>query len=238
MEFANKLLKGTLLKRYKRFLADVQLENGQVVVAHCPNTGAMTGCAEPGFEVWLSKSDNPKRKLAYTWELAVNQQGHWIGINTNNANKLVAEALTKNRLPELTGYSQIRSEVKYGDENSRIDFLLHGSNDEEQRPDCYVEVKSATLLQDNKGFFPDAKTLRGQKHLRELATMAKLGKRSVLLYCVQHTGITNVRVAAHIDPIYAQELEQAILDGLQVLCYSAIICKENIYINQRIPFLM
>ena len=237
MEFANKLLKGTLLKRYKRFLADVQLENGQVVIAHCPNTGAMTGCAEPGYEVWLSKSDNPKRKLGYTWELAVNQLGHWMGINTNNANKLVAEALAENRLPELSGYSQISSEVKYGQESSRIDFLLHGSIDEEQRPDCYVEVKSVTLLQNNMGFFPDSKTLRGQKHLRELANVAKQGKRAVLLYCVQHTGIKSVRVAGHIDPQYALELEQAIGNGLQVLCYSVKISKEKTYINQRIPFL-
>ncbi len=237
MEFANKLFKGTLLKRYKRFLADVQLENGQVVIAHCPNTGAMTGCAEPGYEVWLSKSDNPKRKLAYTWELAVNQLGHWIGINTNNANKLVTEALAENKLPELSSYSQISSEVKYGQESSRIDFLLHGSIDEEQRPDCYVEVKSVTLLQNNMGFFPDSKTLRGQKHLRELANVAKQGKRAVLLYCVQHTGIKSVRVAQHIDPQYALELEQAIGNGLQVLCYSVKISKEKTYINQRIPFL-
>lgn len=238
MEFANKLIKGTLLKRYKRFLADVQLENGQVVIAHCPNTGAMTGCAEPGYEVWLSESNNPKRKLAYTWELAVNQQGHWIGINTNNANKLVAEALAENALPELQGYDQIRSEVKYGQENSRIDFLLQDSIGDEIKPDCYVEVKSVTLLQNKLGLFPDAKTLRGQKHLRELADAAKQGKRAVLLYCVQHTGIKNVNVAWHIDPKYAQELEEAILSGLQVLCYSVKITKEKTFINQRIPFLM
>jgi sugar fermentation stimulation protein A len=177
-------------------------------------------------------------KLAYTWELAVNKQGHWIGINTNNANKLIAEALAKNTLPELSGYSQISSEVKYGDESSRVDFLLHGSITQEQRPDCYVEVKSVTLLQNNEGYFPDTKTLRGQKHLRELANMAKQGKRAVLLYCVQHTGIKSVRVAAHIDPKYAQELERAIHNGLQVLCYSANITKEKTYINQRVPFLL
>ncbi|MFT5311624.1 MAG: sugar fermentation stimulation protein A [Paraglaciecola sp.] len=239
MKFENKLIKGTLLKRYKRFLADIELDNGEVVIAHCPNTGAMTGCAEPGYKVWLSRSDNPKRKLAFTWELAVTNEGHWISINTHNANKVIGEALREHKLPELNGYRSISSEVKYGREGSRIDFLLKGYDGdavEKKLADCYVEVKSVTLLQNNQGFFPDARTVRGQKHLRELTGMLKQGHRAVLLYCVQHSGIQSVRVAQYIDPDYAAELSIAIAAGLEVLCYSTKIAQEKIIINQRVPF--
>lgn len=240
MKFANKLIKGKLLKRYKRFLADIELDNGLVVTAHCPNTGSMTGCAEPGYEVWLSKSDNPKRKLAFTWELVVTSEGHWISINTHNANKVIGEALSENHLPELGSYNYVSSEVKYGHEGSRIDFLLrqHGGGEEaKDLADCYVEVKSVTLLQDNQGFFPDARTVRGQKHLRELTAMVQQGHRAVLLYCVQHSGIESVQVAQHIDPDYATELSLAIAAGIEVLCYSTKIDQEKIIINQRIPFI-
>jgi sugar fermentation stimulation protein A len=240
MKFANKLVKGTLLKRYKRFLADVELEDGEIVIAHCPNTGAMSGCAEPGYEAWLSKSDNPKRKLAFTWELAVTSEGHWIGINTHNANKVIGQALSEHKLPELSGYDHIRSEVKYGHEGSRIDFFLRqheGDTKKKDLADCYVEVKSVTLLQNNQGFFPDARTVRGQKHLRELTAMVQQGHRAVLLYCVQHSGIESVRVAQHIDPDYAAELSTAIFAGLEVLCYSTKINQEKIIINQRLPFI-
>jgi sugar fermentation stimulation protein A len=167
----NSLVQGTLVKRYKRFLADVELNSGELVVAHCPNTGAMTGCAEPGWRVWLSPSNNPKRKLAYTWELAQTDNSDWIGINTQNANKLVSEALTKGVITELLGYQTVQAEVKFGEENSRVDFLLTGKD----KPNCYLEVKSVTLALDEKGFFPDAKTERGRKHLRELASIAQQG---------------------------------------------------------------
>ena len=232
MQFSPPLIQGTLIKRYKRFLADVELADGSIVIAHCPNTGAMTGCAEPGWKVWLSPSNNPKRKLLYTWEVVLTDQLHWIGINTHKANVLVKEAIQQNKITELLGYSSLRAEVKFGKENSRIDFLLT----DPEKVDCYVEVKSVTLSDDNVGCFPDAKTLRGQKHLRELSLIASQGKRAVLLFCVQHSGIQSVQVAKHIDPDYAKELEQAMLSGVQILCYDCNISSEKIHINQSLPF--
>jgi sugar fermentation stimulation protein A len=232
MQFSSPLIQGTLIKRYKRFLADVQLDDGSIVIAHCPNTGAMTGCAEPGWKVWLSPSNNPKRKLLYTWEVVLTDQNHWIGINTHRANSLVKEAIQDGKIVELLDYKTLKAEVKFGEENSRIDFLLT----DPEKADCYVEVKSVTLLDDNVGYFPDAKTLRGQKHLRELSFIANQGKRAVLLFCVQHSGIQSVQVAKHIDPDYAKELKQAMLNGVQILCYGCKISSEKIYINQSLQF--
>ena len=232
MNFTSPLIKGQLVKRYKRFLADVELANGSVVTAHCPNTGAMTGCAEPGFEVWLSPSDNPKRKLQYTWELAVDFNGNWIGINTQNANKLAEEAIKNGVIKELTDYAQLRREVKYGSENSRIDFLL--SN--EGKPDCYVEVKSVTLLEQQQGFFPDAKTSRGAKHLRELIEVVEQKNRAVLLFCAQHTGIQSVAPARHIDPEYADLLGEARQKGVEVLAYGCQINQEKLFLNQELDY--
>ena len=232
MQFSSSLIQGTLIKRYKRFLADVQLADGSVVIAHCPNTGAMTGCAEPGWKVWLSPSNNPKRKLLYTWEVVLTDQFHWIGINTHKANVLVKEAIQDGKINELLGYKTLQAEVKFGEENSRIDFLLT----DHKKADCYVEVKSVTLLDNNAGYFPDSKTLRGQKHLRELSLIASQGKRAVLFFCVQHTGIRSVQVAKHIDPDYAKELKRAMLNGVQILCYGCKINAEKIYINQSLQF--
>lgn len=233
MQFSSTLIQGTLVKRYKRFLADVQLPDGSIVIAHCPNTGAMTGCAESGWKVWLSPSNNPKRKLLYTWEVVLTDRDHWIGINTHKANAVVKEALLESKISELSEYKSLQAEVKFGEENSRIDFLLTDPEKEE----CFVEVKSVTLLENDRGYFPDAKTQRGQKHLRELSLIAKEGKRAVLLFCVQHTGIQSVQVASHIDPDYAKELKQAMLSGVQVLCYGCEISPEKIYINQPLPFI-
>jgi sugar fermentation stimulation protein A len=232
MQFSSPLIQGTLIKRYKRFLADVQLTDGTIVIAHCPNTGAMTGCAEPGWKVWLSPSTNPKRKLLYTWEVVLTDKQHWIGINTHKANAIVKEALQENKIAELVGYANLKAEVKFGEENSRIDFLLTDF----KKVDCFVEVKSVTLLDNNVGYFPDAKTIRGQKHLRELSLIAGQGKRAVLLFCVQHSGIQSVQVAKQIDTDYAKELKQAMLGGVQILCYGCNINSEKIYINQSLPF--
>lgn len=232
MQFSSRLIKGRLIKRYKRFLADVELSDGTVVTAHCPNTGAMTGCAQPGFAVWLSQSTNPKRKLAYTWELAVNEQGHWIGINTQNANKLVKEALQQGKIASLSGYQQIDAEVRIGEENSRIDFKLSDAN----KITAYVEVKSVTLLQQQQGYFPDAKTARGTRHLRELTRIASTGARAILLFCVQHTGISRVSVASQIDPDYAEALQHAISQGVEVKCYSCTMDQQKLDINQPLPF--
>lgn len=214
------LSRGTLLRRYKRFLADVRLADGREITIHCPNTGAMTGCATVGDTVWFSTSDNPKRKYAHTWELTETAAGHFIGVNTQRANQLVQEALENQWISELADYPLILPEQKYGAENSRIDFLLKA----DALPDCFVEVKSTTLLIENGlGMFPDAKTERGQKHLRELMHMAQQGKQAVILFALLHTGITHVEIAHHIDPIYADLWQNATACGVKTLCYPAEI---------------
>ena len=205
MHFSPPLKPARLISRYKRFLADVMTPDGEVLTIHCANTGAMTGCATPGDRVWYSTSDSLTRKYPHSWELTETQQGHWICVNTLRANQLVAEALDQNRLPTLAGYSHRQAEVKYGSEKSRIDFLLKA----DLQPNCYIEVKSVTLLHEGKGYFPDAVTIRGQKHLRELATVAAEGHRAVLLFAVLHSGIEDVSPARHIDAAYAEQLAQA-----------------------------
>lgn len=215
MQFEPKLETGVLLKRYKRFLADVALPDGQVITIHCPNTGSMKNCLFPGEPVWFSTSDNPKRKYPHTWELMQTDQQHLIGINTGRANALAEEAIKQNVITELQGYDTLKREVKYGSENSRIDILLTSQT----LPECYIEVKSCTLLEDQVGYFPDAVTTRGQKHLRELIHMVTMGHRAVLLFVVQHSGISTVKPARHIDPQYADLLEQAVAKGVEVLAY-------------------
>jgi len=226
----NNLQKAILIKRYKRFLADVQLENGAVLTLYCPNTGAMTHCADAGDQVWYSTSNNLKRKYKHTWELTFSKAGHWICVNTARANQIVGEALRRGEIAALSGYDHIKAEVKYGCENSRIDFLLSS----ETKADCYVEVKSCTLLDksfgEGKGFFPDAVTLRGQKHLRELMEMKQQGHRSILLFAVQHSGIKSVQPAGHIDAKYAALFEQAKQAGVEVICYYPEF--STVYFNQ------
>ncbi|WP_026972857.1 DNA/RNA nuclease SfsA [Aliagarivorans marinus] len=223
----------TLLKRYKRFLADVVDSQGQEFTLHCPNTGAMTGCAEAGNTVYYSLSDNPKRKYPGTWELS--QGEHMICVNTVRANQLVGEALEQGVISELSGYQQIRAEVRYGEENSRIDFLLS----EGEQADCYIEVKSCTLLDESfgegAGFFPDAVSTRGQKHLRELMQMKHQGYRAVLLFAVMHSGIRQVSPAAHIDAKYAELLAQAVDAGVEVYAYAASFALPELSIEQRLP---
>lgn len=230
MKFESKLVRGTLIKRYKRFFADVTLDKGDIVISHCPNTGSMTGCAIPDSTVYLLPNNNPKRKLKYTWEIVVNGQNEWIGVNTGRANKLVEEALLQKLIPEFTEYSQIRREVKYGHENSRIDLLLSADT----LPLCYIEVKSVTLKAEGKGYFPDAVTERGQKHLRELMTIAASGHRAVLLFCVQHTGIKTVSPAEHIDPKYAALCKQAVRAGVEIMAWGATITEEKIELNHKL----
>jgi sugar fermentation stimulation protein A len=208
------------LRRYKRFLADLQMANGEVVTVHCPNTGAMTHCMVEGSPCWYSSSDNTKRKYAHTLELITTSTGHLACINSTRANVLVKEAIEQHVIKELTNYDSIRAEVKYGDENSRIDFLLSGPN----KADCYVEVKSVTLgLSCGQGLFPDAPSKRGTKHLRELIEMVKQQHRAVLLFCIQHEGINRFSVAKQIDPDYSQTLTEAINAGVEVLAYKAEI---------------
>ncbi|GGD28345.1 MULTISPECIES: DNA/RNA nuclease SfsA [Franconibacter] len=217
MEFTPPLQSATLIKRYKRFLADVITPQGETLTLHCPNTGAMTGCATPGDTVWYSTSPNLTRKYPHTWELTETQTGSLICVNTLRANALVKEALLENRLPELAGYTSIQSEVKYGAERSRIDFMLQA----DYRVNCYIEVKSVTLSEQGSGYFPDAVTVRGQKHLRELMSVAASGERAVLLFAVLHSAIDQVAPARHIDPRYAGLLEEAQRSGVEVMAWKA-----------------
>lgn len=233
MQFSPPLQSATLIKRYKRFLADVVTSEGQQLTLHCANTGAMTGCATPGDTVWYSTSANVKRKYAHSWELSETQTGDWICVNTLRANQLVREAIEQQAIAELSGYSKLSGEVRYGSENSRIDLLLQADN----RPDCYIEVKSVTLLQQGRGYFPDAVTLRGQKHLRELQAMAAQGQRTVLFFAVLHSGIETVTSAHHIDPRYAELLTQVQQQGVEVICYGARLSAEGIWLTKSLPLL-
>lgn len=234
MEFNPPLQRATLIKRYKRFLADIEFDDGSTTTIHCANTGAMTGCADAGNTIWYSTSDNPKRKYPCSWELSQNAQGDLICINTARPNALVVEAIESGRIPELTEYESLRTEVKYGNENSRIDVLLES----EDRPKCYIEVKSVTLLQENgHGYFPDAVTTRGQKHLRELIEVAKSGSRAILFFTVLHTGIEKVSAAHHIDAKYSQLLNQAKESGVEILCYKAEISEREMQLVQSVDFI-
>ena len=223
------LTKGTLLKRYKRFLADIELENGDVITAHCANPGAMTGLKDPGMRAWLSKSDNPKRKLAYSLEL-LEADGGLVGINTAHPNRIVEEALVARSVPELSAYGSVRREVKYG-ENSRIDLLL----EDPARPMAFIEVKSVTFSR-KKGLaeFPDSKTARGAKHMAELAEMAKKGHRAVVFFLVQRSDCNHMQPAADIDPKYAESLKEALAAGVEVLCYSCRLSPEEITLDRRL----
>ena len=238
MKFSPSLLRGTLIKRYKRFFADVELEDGTIVTAHCPNTGAMSGCAEPGYTVVLSESTNPKRKLKYTWELAQTFDGHFIGINTHNANKLVAEALDNKVLKEFSDITRWKAEVTPPTANSRFDFALERENAQHQGIIEYMEVKSVTLAENSKGFFPDAVTQRGAKHCLELARLAESGIKTSLLFCVQHTAIESVQVAEYIDPTYAESVKKAADAGVSLLAASCIIDEQKILLNQTLPLIL
>lgn len=235
MKFEPILEPAVLIRRYKRFLADITLPDGSERTIHCANTGTMTGCATPGNKVWYSTSDNSKRKYPNSWELSETQAGHRICINTARANQLAVEAIKSGVITELQEYDQLQTEVKYGNENSRIDILLNAKN----KPKCYIEVKSVTLLDKDKlgqGYFPDAVTTRGQKHLRELAQMAQNGSRAVLLFTVLHSGIEKVSPAHHIDADYSQLLKYAQEQGVEILCYKAQLSHHEIKLVKALDF--
>ncbi len=239
MHFNPPLEPATLIKRYKRFLTDIQLPDGSERTIHCANTGAMTGCATPGNTVWYSTSDNAKRKYPNSWEISETDKGHRICVNTARANQLAVEAIENGTIVELLGYNALRTEVKYGSENSRIDILL----EDNEKPPCYIEVKSVTLLDEQEtstkgqGFFPDAVTTRGQKHLRELTEMVESGNRAVLLFTVLHSGIEKVSAAHHIDAKYSLLLKQAQDAGVEVLCYKAELSNTQIQLKQSVEFI-
>jgi len=234
MKFSQKLEPCRLVKRYKRFLADViHPEHGEMT-AHCPNTGSMKNCWQEGWTAWVLDSHNPKRKYQYTWVLSEDEQGHLIGVNTHFANDIVYEAIESRRVPSLSDFQQIQKEVKYGEENSRIDILLTHEDDSK----TFIEVKSVTLLEeDGIGYFPDAVTTRGQKHLRELIQCVEQGQNAVLFFLVQHTGINQVAAANHIDPEYAALLTKAISAGVSVLVYGCKISATEILLDEQLPLL-
>lgn len=234
MLFTPPLQSAILIKRYKRFLADVMTPDGRELTLHCPNTGAMTGCATPGDTVWYSTSQSATRKYPHTWEITETREGAFICVNTLRANPLVKEAIAAGRIAELTGYSALKGEVKYGAEGSRIDFMLQAPG----RPECYIEVKSATLADRDQGYFPDAVTLRGQKHLRELISVAAAGQRAVILFAVLHSAISRFSPARHIDSKYAQLLNEAQTQGVEVLAYKAELSATGITLNESIPVLL
>lgn len=220
MKLPAPLIEGRLIRRYKRFLADVRLPDGNEVTAHCPNTGSMLGCQPADSRVWLTASDNPKRKLKYTWELVETAPDEVACINTSRPNNQARNAIEQGTVPELAGYGTCKAEVRYGVEKSRIDLHL---SDHNSLADAWVEVKNVTLCEDGQGYFPDAVTTRGQKHLRELIAQVRAGERAVLFFVVNHTGISSVRPADHIDPAYGELLREAEAAGVELLAYKAAL---------------
>ncbi len=230
MKFSARLVEGRLIRRYKRFLADIQLP-GEVVTAACPNTGSMMGCCEPGSRVWLSESDSATRKYRHTWEI-VEVGRVLVGIHTGRPNALVHEAITSGAIAELAGYATVRREVAFGTERSRIDLLL----EDPARAPCYVEVKNVTAaVKGRVALFPDCVSERGAKHLRELMRLKAAGLRPVQLYCVQRGDVDEVRPADAIDPEYGRTLREALAAGVEVMAYRARVSAREIAIAERIP---
>lgn len=227
MIFASKLIRGTLVERYKRFLADVRLDSGEVVTAHCTNTGSMMGCKEPGSAVYISRSSNGNRKLAYTWELIRAQRG-WVGINTMHPNRLVAEAIQSGVITELCGYDTVRREVKVS-AHSRLDLCLNGS-----QGCCYVEVKNVTLVIGRAAAFPDAVSERATKHLKELMRLKRKGHGAAVVFVIQRRDCDYFRPADEIDPEYGRWLRRAVKAGVQVLPYVAKVAPKEIVLMKRI----
>lgn len=223
MEFSTPLIPATLIRRYKRFLADCLLPDGQEITAHCPNPGSMTGLAEAGMRVWLEPNNDPK-KLNYGWRLVDHENGHFSGVDTSVPNRVLRNALEEQEIPELAEYETVQPEVKYG-EKSRIDFLLSQPG----FPNCYVEVKSVTLMrQPGLAEFPDSVTKRGTKHLEELTRMVEQGHRAVMLYLVQRTDCERFKLAGDIDPAYFQAFDRAQNSGVERLVYTTRISPDEI----------
>ncbi|PRX37064.1 sugar fermentation stimulation protein A [Meinhardsimonia xiamenensis] len=232
MRFQTPLVPARLIRRYKRFLADVALEaDGRELTVHCPNPGAMTGLAEPGMRVWLEPARDARRKLPFAWRLVELGGGHWAGIDATLANRVVREALEAGQIAPLSGYEHLRAEVRYG-EKSRIDFLLAGNG----RPDTYVEVKNVHLRREGDwAEFPDSVTARGTRHLRELAAAVGEGHRAVMLYLVQRTDCTRFRLAADIDPAYAAAFAEARAAGVEALAFGTRISPEDVTLAEPLP---
>ncbi|MGJ8622100.1 MAG: DNA/RNA nuclease SfsA [Yoonia sp.] len=231
MEFATPLIPARLIRRYKRFLADVRLADGQEVTAHCANPGSMMGLAEPDTKVWLEPNDDPKKKLKFGWRLVDHENGHFTGVDTSLPNRALKAALLAHAVPHLPAYKLVRAEVKYG-ESSRIDFLLGGDG-----PDIYLEVKSVTLSR-HQGLaeFPDSVTARGTKHLQELSKVMADGHRAVMFYLVQRTDCTAMTLAGDIDPAYAAAFAHAVAAGVDVRVQACKITPMGVWLGDPIPF--
>jgi sugar fermentation stimulation protein A len=228
MEFKEKLMAGNLIKRYKRFLADIKLEDGRVITAHCTNSGSMKSCLEEDAPVYVSPVNDPKRKTKFTWEM-IYMNEDWIGINTSHPNLIAYEAIRDQQIPELIGYTEIRREVKFGD--SRFD--VHAKNDAES---CFVEVKNVTYKEGEYALFPDAVTTRGLKHLNTLKEVKAAGYRAVMLYIIQRSDVNIFAPANDIDPAYAQGLKDAYEAGIEILPYQVQVSPERIILNRKLPF--
>ncbi len=228
MEFETQLELGYLIRRYKRFLADIALDDGRQVTAHVPNSGAMTGYKEPGMRVALRYSPGPKRKLDWTWEM-VDAGSGWIGINTMRSNAIVQEAIENGKIRSLMGYSHLRREVAYG-EKSRVDLLLRNAHGL-----CYVEIKNCTLKRGKAALFPDAVTARGAKHLRELARMVKSGHRAVIFFLVNRGDCSSMSVADDVDPEYGKLLRKVVAGGVEILAYKTRLDLSGIEVQRKVP---
>ena len=232
MRFEPPLLEARLLKRYKRFLADVQPAGSGPMTVHCPNTGSMLGCAEPGMRVWLSRATNPERKYAWTWELVEAQPDILVGIHTGRTNSLVQEAVAAGVIPELAGYRNLRAEVTAG-EGFRVDFLLTGHV---RRPDCYLEVKNVTAaVSGGRALFPDAVSERASRYLRELMAKVREGQRAILCFCVQRDDVREVCPADEIDSVYGRTLRQAAATGVEICAYVARITPHEAALYRPVP---
>lgn len=230
MKFAHPIFKGTFVKRYKRFFADVLLENGVTITAHCPNTGAMQGLLVEGCPVWVTHNNDPKRKLHYTWEMSY-IENTMVGINTQHPNKIIAEAIKNNQIPEFIGHTNLETEVKYGKQNSRIDILLTYPDNSKY----FVEVKNVHYKDENTAVFPDSPTTRGVKHLEELCHMVNEGHKAAVVYCIQRNDISDFRFGEEFDPKYAQMAEIALKKGVKMLPVSCTLNKEGIVVNKGSP---
>ena len=229
MNFKNKLISGLLIKRYKRFFADIKIKN-KIVTAHCPNTGSMIGLLNEGNKVWISKSDNPNRKLKYTLEIIKTSKSK-VGVNTLSSNKIVHHALKNNLIHEFRDLSEIKPETKFG-KNSRFDFLIKKKKDK-----AFIEVKNVTLSRKNNvAEFPDAITARGLKHINELIKASKQNYKVFILYLIQRDDCKSFRIAKDIDPAYAATLTKAVKKKLNILCYDCKFSLKGIKLNQKIKF--
>jgi sugar fermentation stimulation protein A len=234
MNFEKETFTGKVIKRYKRFFADIELDSGEIITAHTPNTGSMKTCLEPGWKAMVTFDDNPKRKLKYTLELTHNGKT-WIGVNTHLPNKLAIEAINNHKIKELEGYDAIKPEYKVGD--SRLDLLLYNGDLKDPEEKCFVEIKNVTLLGENKkALFPDSVTIRGQKHLKELISLKKAGHRACMLFIVQRRDVNSFSPAKEIDPTYSELLKKAEDSGVEILVYQCSLDEKKIEIQKAIPY--